>query len=202
MNPSREAVRKATYDDVPRLTSSLVRAFEDDPAINWILRQDRKRSEAFNTWFRLCLRKVSLPHDEVYTTDDCSGAALWRPPGVLDIGFIDRLLLLPDIIRVTGIRGFKRFSAFMTAVEEVHPRASHYYLQMLGVDPDHQGEGIGSALLEPVLHTCDRVRCGAYLETSKERNLGFYRRHGFALRGEIVPQPGGPRVWTMWRRPR
>lgn len=196
-----EGIRKATYDDALRLTPNLVRAFEDDPATNWIIRQDKKRSDAFNIWFHHCLCKISLSHDEVYVTDDCIGGALWNPPGTLDIGFVERFMLLPDIIRAISIRGIRRFVAFMTALEKVHPKEKHFYLQILGVNPDHQGKGVGSALLKPVLHICDREGYGAYLETSKEKNLGFYERHGFVVNNQVDPGPGAPPVWTMWRDP-
>ena len=57
---------------------------------------------------------------------------------------------------------------------------------MLGTDPIHQGKGIGSALLAPVLDRCDRDGIGAYLESSKQSNIAFYRRHRFEVTGEIV----------------
>jgi len=196
-----ESIRKATYDDALRLIPNLVRAFDDDPATNWIVRQDKKRSNAFNIWFRLCLCKISLPHDEVYVTDDCIGGALWIPPEILDIGFIERIMLLPDIVRTMSIRGIRRSVAFITSLEEVHPKEKHFYLQFLGVDPDHQGKGVGSSLIKPILHICDRESCGAYLETSKEKNLGFYERHGFVVSNQIVTRSEAPPVWTMWRDP-
>ena len=41
----------------------------------------------------------------------------------------------------------------------------------------------------------------AYLESSKERNVAYYARHGFRVREEL-DLPRGPRVWLMWRDPR
>ena len=197
-----EKIRKATDADIDRLVVSLSRAFDDDPVINWFIRQDDKRSYGFEVLFRTCLRIMSLPLDEVFATDDCIGSALWYPPGKWKIGFIKQLSMLPDMIRVSSLRGLRRFVNVVESVEKVHPRKKHYYLQFVGVDPDHQGRGLGSALLKPVLQKCDREGCGAYLENSKEANLDFYKRHGFAVTDEINPDRGAPPLWLLWRDPR
>ena len=72
--------------------------------------------------------------------------------------------------------------------------------RVLGVDPPRQGEGLGSALMQPVLELCDRERVPAYLESSKERNVDFYARHGFRVTSELR-LPKGPAMWPMWRNP-
>ena len=41
----------------------------------------------------------------------------------------------------------------------------------------------------------------AYLECTKQRNVAFYERHGFAVTGEIQVPDGGPVLWAMWRAP-
>ena len=59
----------------------------------------------------------------------------------------------------------------------------HFYLQGLGTDPPRQGEGLASAAMQPVLTRCDAEGIPAYLESTKERNVGFYEGHGFAVVG-------------------
>ena len=81
------------------------------------------------------------------------------------------------------------------------PEPDHFYLAAIGVSPAGQGQGIGGALLAPVLEICDRDAVPAYLEASKFANIDYYSRHGFRLTGEIT-LPRGPTVYPMWRDPR
>lgn len=194
-------IRKATQADADRLIHHLVRAFDDDAMANYLLRQDARRDDGFNVFFRICLCTMSLPHNQVYTTDDCIGGALWHPPGTSDIPLTKQLMLLPSAIRSAGFRGIGRMMEVFGALDKIRPDEGHYYLQVLGVDPDRQGRGLGSALIRPVLALCDREDCGAYLENSKEENKAFYARHGFAVTGEIDFGPEGPKIWPMWRDP-
>jgi ribosomal protein S18 acetylase RimI-like enzyme len=87
-------------------------------------------------------------------------------------------------------------------MERKHPKTpQHWYLAVLGTAPDAQGRGLGSAVLGPVLEQCDRDGVGAYLESSKERNIDFYARHGFRVLEELRLLRG-PKMWKMWREPR
>jgi hypothetical protein len=52
--------------------------------------------------------------------------------------------------------------------------------------------------LRTVLEQCDADGIGIYLESSKERNIDFYARHGFRVSAELR-LPRGPRVWAMRR---
>ncbi|MGO9344480.1 MAG: GNAT family N-acetyltransferase [Acidimicrobiales bacterium] len=77
----------------------------------------------------------------------------------------------------------------------------HWYLVLLGCDPAWQRQGHGSALLAPVLQRADEDGIPAYLETQKQENLPWYRRHGFEVVQEITAR-GCPRMWAMRRDPR
>ena len=190
-------VRRAVAVESGRLAALLARAFHDDPVLGWVVPRDDRRPAVGRRIFALRLKHL-LPHAEVYTTGDRAGAALWAPPGQWKEGlgeFLAQLTLAPRVGRRAPrvLRGLAR-------VEAAHPHPPHYYLSVLGTEPDRQGEGIGTRLLAPVLEDCDADGIPAYLESSQERNLSFYARHGFRVTGEI-DLPSGPRVWLMWRDP-
>lgn len=141
------------------------------------------------------LRKAGL-----WTVDGAGGAAFWAPPGVWKTD--TRALLRETIpaLRLFGLRAPIAISV-LNAMEKAHPKEPHWYLAVLGTDPDHQGHGIGSAVMAPVLQRCDDEGLGAYLESSKERNLSFYARHGFVADEPLRPHGCAP-LWPMWRDPR
>ena len=69
-------VRKATPADVPALAGALARAFDDDPVMEWLFPDPRRRPRWTRTFFEVRLRQL-LRQDEVWATGDRSGAALW-----------------------------------------------------------------------------------------------------------------------------
>jgi ribosomal protein S18 acetylase RimI-like enzyme len=194
-------VRRATTADVPALARTLARAFEDDPVARWSCPPEGLRLPMLERFYATRLRQV-LATDSVWTEASHAGAALWLPPDrwhttVREDLELTRCLLVPGLLRrlplvVTGITGIERRHP---------PTPPHWYLNVLGTDPAAQGCGIGSALLGPVLERCDSERIGAYLESSKQANVAFYERHGFAVTAEHR-LPRGPRLWLMWRDPR
>ena len=82
-----------------------------------------------------------------------------------------------------------------------HPEEPHWHLAFIGVDPAHQGRGLGAALLAHTLERIDQQHLHAYLESSNRANISLYRRHGFDVIREIRVG-GSPPVFPMLRRPR
>src|SRR5262249_12337456 len=85
-------------------------------------------------------------------------------------------------------------------IDEHHPPGTYYYLQFLGVVPERQGQGVGSAMLSHVLERSDREGVPAFLDATSSRNRAFYERHGFATTNELTIA-GGPMLWQMHRQP-
>ena len=195
-------IRKVTREDVPRLTAVLARAFDDDPVANWFVVQDKRRARRIYDFMRVSIEKMTLPHGECYTTTELQGGALWTPPGKWKLGTLQQLLLIPSFVKCTGWRRLPKVMAGITAIEKKHPEEPHYYLMVLGTEPDLQGRGIGSQLMAPILARCDQERMPAYLESSKEKNLPLYERNGFKVTEEFTIPDGGPKVWLMWRDPK
>lgn len=188
-------VREADRSDVGALSRVLARAFADDPVVAWLVPTQRRQERFF-----AATAAIYFGLGEIYTTADGTGVGMWARPGARRPGLWPVARTAPDMLRAlrTNVpRGLR----VKNLVEGHHPRQPHWYLSVLGTDPDHQGQGIGSALMAPVLSRCDEEGVLAYLESSKESNIAFYARHGFEVTDELQV-PRGPRLWPMVREPR
>jgi GNAT superfamily N-acetyltransferase len=192
-------VRRATRADSRQLAVALARAFHDDPVMAWFFPPAERRVAQNRRFFAQRLRQI-LPQEETYTVEGHGGAALWTVPDGWQLSNLQTARMAVALAPAIGRRVTTILSG-VEMIEHAHPEAPHYYLAALGTQPELQGQGVGSALIQPVLDTCDRNEVPAYLESSKERNIAFYARHGFRVTGE-VHLPKGPTVWSMWREPR
>jgi GNAT superfamily N-acetyltransferase len=177
----------------------LARAFHEDPLTAWLYPRAASRDRHGERSFRVSLRRLAS-QNQLYTTADHAGAALWALPGMWREDLrqsVQMLTLLPPLLP-----RLLRTMRAMTRIEVAHPLQEHYYLSVLGTAPEHRRRGVGSALMQPVLERCDAERVPAYLETATEANVGFYARHGFEVQRRLELPGGAPPLWLLWREPR
>lgn len=192
--------RPAGRTDLPHMAEALARAFRDDPVMAWLFGADEDVTERRLRRFFHLEGARHLQHPTVFTTDDHAGVAYWDPPGRWKTPLRHMARLAP-FMTVAMRHRIPRALKGLGLIERAHSRhPDHYYLAVLGTRPERQGTGVGSALLQPVLARCDEHGIGAYLESSKEANIPFYRRHGFEVVEELH-LPKGPALWPMWRDP-
>jgi ribosomal protein S18 acetylase RimI-like enzyme len=180
-------VRVATAADHRVVVDDLLEAFMDDPVLCWVFPDSDRRRRYGRHFFELTARRL-LPGGLAWRAD--GGAALWAAPGRWRESFPQSLRL--SIATFPGIRRRSpRVARGLLALEARHPQEPHLYLPTIGVRPDRQGRGLGSALLRPGLQYADAAGLPAYLESSSPRNVALYERHGFAVTAEHT-LPGGP----------
>ncbi len=193
------SVRRARREDFPPLAAMLARAFYDDPVTSWFYPNPARRIARTERFFAIRLRQLA-DQQLIFTTADHSGAALWTQPGRWRQDLRQSLMLLPTLPVL--LPRILRSRPALREIERRHPVVPHYYLSVLGTDPEKQGGGIGSALLTPVLDRCDAGGIAAYLESSTASNVDFYTRHGFEVTDRVELPDGPPPLWLMWREPR
>lgn len=193
------AVRVAASVDVETLSEVLARAFRNDPVHRWLFPDERAWSRHSRRSFSAILEH-ELRHETVFTTAKLEGAAVWRDPELGPPKLWERIRTALRFMPMLGRRSLSIGRA-LEQLMALHPEAPHWYLAVLGTDPDQQGKGVGSALMAPILSRCDTSARSAYLEASRRENVPYYERHGFHVVGEFEI-PEGPTVWRMVRKPR
>ena len=77
------------------------------------------------------------------------------------------------------------------------PDAPHLHLGPIGVSPEMQGKGLGTALMDRYIERLNRDKLAGYLETDRPENVRFYEKFGFRVMRE--EQLIGVPTWYMWR---
>ncbi len=184
----------------------LTRAFFADPEYVLLFPDAAERSRSLASLWRGVLA-YSLSYGLVQTTPAVQGIACWLVPGKTEVTFWRALrtgFALPRAVMGFQPQARERFLSALAQLDETRkhlmPRP-HWYLWALGVHPDHQGQGIASWLLAPVLACADAEGQPCYLEALTEPNVAFYRKRGF----EVAREAGLPgqqiRFWAMVRQP-
>jgi ribosomal protein S18 acetylase RimI-like enzyme len=195
---SKAEVRKVNSDDLDTLVPVIARAFQPQPLTHWLLGRGSNTLQRGVRLIELEFEKA-LPYELTFTTMDRRGAALWHPPN-------KKVKLWSDLVwsinsaAAIGI-GRRTISHMITGLRLalLQPKGSLFYLALLGVDPDAQGEGIGSALLQPGLRLCDEQNIPAYLVTDTRDAVRFYQRQGFQVKNQISAFKADLTLWIMVR---
>lgn len=196
-------VRFAQKPDVKELSHALGRAFFDDPVMMWMVPDDAKRARALPLVFGAMTRHHFIGNGAVQVASRAGtigAAALWDPPGRWKQTPREEFRMMPSFLRAMGLQ-VGRGMGISELMKKHHPEEPHWYLAVIGSDPDVRGGGFGHALMTSRLDKCDREGAPAYLESSKESNVPYYMRFGFEVTGELTIPDGGPTMWQMWRRP-
>jgi len=196
-------VVRASLVDLSAVGAALADAFRDDPVFAWMIPPATpKRDAKMLTFFTSMARSYLRRDKHVYVVGDGQAAALWSAPGAWTLPMSEMLRETPSAVKAFGRNTFRAVRTQLQ-VESKHPKEpAHWYLGYLGTRCDSQGQGLGSAMLREVLEPADAAGVPAYLESSNERNLTLYRRHGFEVVEEIRALGTGPTIWRMWRDPR
>ena len=194
----------AMEDQLTRIADMLGRAFFADPLFTYIYPDEDERRNRLSDDVAF-LARYGHRFGDVIVTPEETGCAIWLPPG--------ETALLPE--RAAQIStpfpapplsdaARARWNHFTGTIDHLHHQlmpAPHWYLVVLGVEPAYQGQGIGSAVLAPIVAQADQAGQPCYLETVQVKNLSFYQNHGFAVIREVDLPGAGRHIWLLRHTP-
>ena len=192
-------ITPAIPSDLDETIGCLATAFAQDPITGFLLQTGPGYRERVAQFFSLLMRArlaLKMPVLVARGTAGIQGAAMgyatvcpeW-PTGLTEEwdrfekatpGLTDRIAIYDEI------------------ASKAMPSAPHYYLGVIGVDPNLHGHGVGMQLLNSFcdVSASDPLSNGVYLETANASNVGFYQRAGFVETGR--GSLGTATLWCMY----
>jgi ribosomal protein S18 acetylase RimI-like enzyme len=164
----------------------LARAFRDNPMNIEIHGPNPKRRIRANR-AGLCALVLDSHRKEIVRVikheNQVVGGFVVAPPS-------QRVLTRPSLSRQIGCfwhqgaRAMVRWGQVSRGLSRFRPHVPHWYLAVLGVDPEHQGRGLGGRLLEALFELAREGPTPVYLESDRPESVRFYRGRGFESRAE------------------
>jgi len=191
-------IRRMTTADMDAVCEVIGLAFAENPSTLANVRGDRARAR------RVMQRAVRVAKFGRSWSHALVAVERGRVVGVLNaaewphcqLGMAEKIKSAPTMFRVMG-SALPRAFTMMNKREARDPREPHWHIGPIGVRPERQGRGVGTALIQAFLTTLDEQGSPAFLETDVDRNVELYEEFGFTVTGreDIV----GVDTRFMWR---
>lgn len=192
-------ITTASSADLDEAVGCLAAAFAHDPITGYLLQIGQGYRERVSQFFSLLMRAriaLGMPVFVARGNAGISGASM----GYSTVHPEWPRSLTEEWERFEkSIPGFSdRMASYDSVAARFKPSAPHYYLGVIGTEPNLHGRGIGTQLLESfcAVSANDPKSSGVYLETAQETNLRFYERSGFAEIGRGTL--GDATLWCMY----
>lgn len=184
------------------------KAFVDDPVFGYLTPEAQQERLQALTWLLNIILEYCYLYGHVYTTSDLKGVAAWLPP---EKSSFTRIQLLQLILQLRlyllpfkcGWSKLGRWLSFLQVSENYHEldmqAQPHWYLALMFVNPNYQRQGVGSALLKPILARSRDENLKCYLVTFTDQAVKFYQKNGFGIIRKSQFLQDAPWFWHLIR---
>jgi GNAT superfamily N-acetyltransferase len=190
-------VRQATLADVDAITAAFTTAFFHDPVWGPAFPDEHQRTRQAAVMWRV-YAVSALRYPWTFVTPDVEAAAIWIPPGGIELTSDEAGGLGELMKQAVGPEVAASVLEIEARFEAAHPAEPFFHLTILATHAGHRGKGLGMGLLAETLIRIDALGAAAYLESTNPANNERYQSVGFAPHAEIT-MPTGHVVTTMWR---
>ena len=173
-------MRKAEFSDKSSILDLLTKSFDNNKSVNYVVKQGQNRVDRIRKLMDYSFN-VCNEFGEVWISDDHQACALILFPDKKRFSFSTLVWDLKLAIFVIGLSRVNSVIKREAMIKSNHPKIPFAYLWFIGVNPQLQGKGIGSAFIQEVINECEKKNRPIYLETSTEGNLPFYKKFGFEI---------------------
>lgn len=207
---AKRAVEKAGLyivpkERIPELARVAGDSYENYPLHNWFaggIYNPAVTGKIMETSLRTMIKDAVIYAD----SEELNGFAVWLPMGFEGSKPLPFIFCGGAKIAFEAgpgiIKRLVSYEDFAMKLKKRYTGNTDWYLYNLSVAKKAQGKGIASKLLRPMLDFCDDENMVAYLETSKDINVGVYRHFGFELMEEVPVPESDIMHYAMVRKPK
>ena len=177
-------MKRAEYKDKEQIVGILAGSFDDNKSVNYIVKQDGKRTQRMRKLMEYSF-DVCYLFGDVFLSEDKKGCALIVTPDKKKTTFKSILLDAKLALSVIGLSNIKKAMNRESRINKLHPKEPFYYLWFIGVDPSEQNKGIGTKLMNDVMKEAASKGRTVYLETSTLKNIPWYEKFGFIIYNKL-----------------
>ena len=164
----------------------------------------RSQHDLLCAYFEYSLREGEELGTVVYPEDGAYGAAVWifsHTSRQAQRAHEDKQIFLANLLGKQGYEQYQAIITFMAAQAAPVIPSSAWYLSIIGIMPEQQGQRRGERLMQPTLAQADALGQTCYLETFGERSREFYKKFGFRDVLSPIEPVTNARYWLMLRAP-
>jgi GNAT superfamily N-acetyltransferase len=198
-----DTIIRLNRENIKPAAITLAKAFQEYPVSVFFMPDAEKRRKTAPANFRRMLRSAIVTGEVYVTSLKMEGVAVWFPSDTRRNSWWQRLssgeLLASLFVSKEKRKRHRAFGEYSVKARKNIVPGKHWYLQMLGVDPDQQGKGFSSRLLKPMLARADREGVPCFLETQLEKNVKLYHHFGFRVAEEGTIPGSNVYSWAMVR---
>ncbi len=198
-SPVLEHIQPAQKSQVVDVLSA---AFYDYPAMRFFMSEEQadygRKLRLLVDFF--CEARLSMDWSPlVVRVDERPVAAALVNPPVATVFTSELRQALEELKVAVGSAVMDNMLAYEKTCERMEPEAPHHYLGMIGVLPDHQGQGYGRLLIDYIHQAADNdpKSTGICLNTESAQNVPLYQHLGYQIIGEA--DVGPLHTWSMFR---
>jgi ribosomal protein S18 acetylase RimI-like enzyme len=206
MENELESLTRLDRSQVKPAAEVMARAFRYYPFLKFFYPDDAKRKRV-TRYFSLIATYYGEYYGELYApSPKIEGVAIWIHSSRYKMSLRSLLRAVPlhTLLAFSFTAGGKMQEAG-EYVDTIHKRLApfdHWYLSVLGVDPQYQGKGYSSQLMRPALARANREKLPCYLETNDEKDVQIYLHFGFKVLEEETLPGTAVKNWAMLREAR
>lgn len=174
--------------------------FRKDPGLLFLTQSQQVLDICLKNYFRILLKDKCLARDFYLENDKVVGVFISSPcnqdpdPAAL----LNEDFLLSDEQLNQIVERVIRFTNFIDKKRYEFISQPHWRYNFLGITPSHQGQGIGSQMLQfTKQESLKKPGDIIYFETSQSQNVPFYQRNGFKFIGEFEVPDQGPHFFVF-----